>query len=93
MYWREGVWFLAGFAVAITATVELGTPHAYLVFVCGFVTRSLLALAVKRMYGTDLTTLWQRTRPFQVQVWRHALAFIKGEHTEPDAAKCAQCSL
>lgn len=88
MYWKSAAGFLAGFSVAITLVAELGTPHAYLVFVCGLLTRTLLALAVKQIYGTNLTTLWQRTYPLQVQMWKHAAGYITHKHPELDPLLC-----
>lgn len=92
MNWREAAWFIAGFSLAVTMTVELGTPYAYLVFACGFVTRGLGALVIKQVYGADLTTLWKRYKPKQAQYWRHAWAYIKGHHPEADPLICNHCN-
>ena len=92
MHWRSAFWgILAGFCIAVTLIAELGRPYVIFIFVCGAVTRVLLGLAIKEIWGADLKTLWHRHQPDQVQFWRHAWAYIKGEHTERDPLKCRPC--
>lgn len=92
MNWKLAAAFVAGFSIATTLTAELGTPHAWIVFVTGFVTRGLGAIVIRQVYGANLTTLWKRYRPKQAQFYRHALAYIKGDHLQLDPLICNHCN-
>ncbi len=83
-----GVWFLAGFAIAITMAAEVSTPNAIVIFLAGTITRYVVGLGVKWLFGNK----WAEAHPVQAQFWRHAHLFARGLHLEKDPRDCRHCN-
>lgn len=82
-----GVWFLAGFAVAIFLATEVKGAWGLVTFVCGLIARYVfMELVIKRAFR-------EMSSPVALRFWSHAKAYGQGAHTVKDPRDCQACQL